>query len=666
MERRRNKRSWDTDTRGGIPVNAAVVIIGEGLLADFVYSELSNSCPVIRQEHVSAKFPKETKLVLLLQDSWHPIAFEDAEKMLHKAGVPWIRGFISFGEGVIGPLVWPGKSGCSQCADMRRMMAGSNRKEVSELQLKMLAFGEIPRDVWASHTGLLHISHLLSAEVQRVLQGIPACSEGRVYLIHLKTLETSLHFFLPDPQCPICAQLPDDSAESAQIHLEPSPKTSADSYRTRSMVELKEVLARDYLDTRTGLMNGRMVDLKSVFSEVSVNLPLFMGDEVTAGRTHSYTDSEMTAIMEGLERYCGLTPRGKRCVVHDSFRNLSDQALNPVHVGVYTTEQYAQPDFPFEPFDPDRPLDWVWGYSFLREEPILVPERLAYYSMGCGNGLVYETSNGCALGGSLEEAIFYGILEVVERDAFLMTWYAQLPLPRLDPYSSNDPELQLMLERLQAVAGYDVLFFNATMENGIPSIWALAKNKKQKGMNLICAAGSHPDPIRAAKSSVHELAALMLALDDKLEANKEDYVRMLNDSSQVRQMEDHSMLYGLRESEKRFHFLLDDNRSVQSFAEAFIQRKQHTDLADDLKDLIQAFRELNLDVIVVNQSSPEIIRNGLHCVKVLIPGMLPMTFGHHLVRLEGLDRVLKVPMILGYVKEPLSRGQLNPYPHPFP
>ena len=92
----------------------------------------------------------------------------------------------------------------------------------------------------------------------------------------------------------------------------------------------------------------------------------------------------MTAILEGLERYCGLSPRGKRTVVHDSFRNLEDQALNPIKVGVHSKEQYAQPGFPFKPFNPDRSIDWVWGYSFLKERPILVPELLAYYSLGCG------------------------------------------------------------------------------------------------------------------------------------------------------------------------------------------------------------------------------------------------------------------------------------------
>lgn len=453
---------------------------------------------------------------------------------------------------------------------------------------------------------------------------------------------------------------------AASISLQPSPKSSIDSYRCQSMDVLKKVLSRDYLDYRTGLLNGKMRDLVSPFADVSVNLPMFRGDESTAGRTHSYAQSEMTAILEGLERYCGLVPRGKRTVVHDSFHNIADQALDPVTVGLHTKEQYEIPGFPFKMFDPDEPIDWVWGYSFLQERPILVPELLAYYGLGYRQGLVFETSNGCALGGSLEEAIFYGILEVVERDSFLMTWYAKLPLPRLDPFSANDQELSLMVERLQAVAGYDVYLFNATMENGIPSVWTLVKNRKQKGLNLICAGGAHPDPIRAVKSSLHEVAAMLLTLEEKFESNREEYERMFHDPFLVKKMEDHSMLYALPEAEVRMQFLLNEHRPLRTFEEEFKQKVRHADLTDDLKEILQSFRDLNLDVIVVDQTTPEILRNGLHCVKVLIPGMLPMTFGQHFTRVSGLERVLRVPAELGFVKQPLTYEQLNPHPHPFP
>jgi ribosomal protein S12 methylthiotransferase accessory factor len=643
-----------------------VLMVGEGVLADFVYEKLSVQYQVVRQIDFEEGIPEETDFALVLHDAWHPSIHHKAEEVLRPLGIPWLRGFISFGEGVIGPLVRPNTPGCSQCADMRRLVAGYDRTEMWELQQRMAVQGGIERDAWASRIGLLQMAHLIAAETQRVLEGSRAQLEERLFLINLKTLKNSCHFFLPDPLCTVCGQLPDDSPEAAQISLQPSPKISADSYRCRPIEELKEVLVKDYLDYRTGLLNGKMHHFVLPFADVVVNMPMFIGDEGVAGRTHSYEVSELTAILEGLERYCGLEPRGKRTVIHDSYRNLEDKALNPVKVGVHAKEQYARPDFPFKPFHPDRPMNWVWGYSFLQERPILVPELLAYYSLGGGDGFVYETSNGCALGGSLEEAIFHAILEVVERDSFLMAWYAQLPLPRLDLSSANDQELQLMVDRVRAVAGYDLYFFNSTMEHGIPSVWAVAKNRKQKGLNLICAAGAHPDPIRAVKSAIHELAGMMLVLDEKFEENREKYEKMLHDPLLVQQMEDHGMLYGLPEAEERLHFLLDDHRPLRTFEEEFKQQTKSLDLTDDLRDILQKFRRLNLEVIVVDQTTPVIKRNGLYCVKVLIPGMLPMTFGHHLTRVTGLERVLRVPMELGYTKQPFTLEQLNPHPHPFP
>lgn len=643
-----------------------VAIIGEGELADLVCREMSALCQIVRLSDFKAGVPEATDFALVLHDAWHPSVHREAEELLRTAGIPWLRGFVAFGEGVVGPLVRRGLSGCTQCADTRRLLAGRDRRETWMLQKRLSEAGGIPCDAWASCTGLLQMAFLLVTESQKVLQGKRSRSEERMFFIDMKTLQCTSHFFLPDPLCPVCGRLLEDTPETALISLQPTPKISEKSYRCRSLEEMKDFLIEDYLDYKTGLLNGKMVDLVSPFADVSVNLPMFDHDEPTAGRTHSYAESELAAIMEGLERYCGMAPRSKRTMIIDSYRNLADYALNPVTVGLYAKEQYERPNFPFKPFHLDDPTDWVWGYSFLRQSPIMVPQQLAYYSSSCGQGFVYESSNGCALGGSLEEAIFHGIMEVVERDSFLLTWYAQLPLPRLDPYSAGDVELQLMVNRLQTVAGFDLHLYNATMENGIPSVWVLAKNTKPTGLNLICAAGANPDPVRAAKSAIHELSGMMLTLDEKFEANRERCVQMLHDPSLVRGMGDHWMLYSLPQAEERLQFLLEENRPLRTFQEEFNQTPSHTDLTDDLKDVLLVFRQLNLDVIVVDQTTPELKRNELFCVKVLIPGMLPMTFGHHLTRVTGLERVLKVPAQLGYAKQPLLLEQLNPHPHPFP
>jgi ribosomal protein S12 methylthiotransferase accessory factor len=92
----------------------------------------------------------------------------------------------------------------------------------------------------------------------------------------------------------------------------------------------------------------------------------------------------------------------------------------------------------------------------------------------------------------------------------------------------------------------------------------------------------------------------------------------------------------------------------------------HTDHTDDLREMLRRYRESGLDVIVVDQTSAEQVAGGFRCVKAIVPGTLPMTFGHHARRLRGLPRVRTVSQRLGYTAQPLRDDQINLDPHPFP
>ncbi|TVY02002.1 TOMM precursor leader peptide-binding protein [Cohnella terricola] len=632
-------------------MSEVVAIIGNGKLAQTVGELLSEYVTVARLNGFDNGIPESVRLVLALSDEWRPREYEQIESEMRRIGLPWLRGCLIHDEGVVGPLVQPGKPGCSQCAELRSNTAGRDREQNLEIQMSLLLHGTVPPMSSVSWFGIEQTSCLIAAEVWRMLHGKPVQTVHAVYFVNLRSLESALHPFVPDSACPYCGNRPLDSEENAKIVLQPSPKLDAEAYRIRSLDGKVDKLKKEYVNERTGLFNRISIDLQSPYANAFVNLPAPGGDEPTAGRSHSYAHSVLTAMLEGLERYCGIYPRGKITTVHDSYRRLSDRALHPGETGLYSAEQYAHEDFPLRPFDPDRPLNWVWGYSMMQERPILVPEQLAYYSSGTGDAFVIEGSNGCALGSSLEEAILYGVMEVVERDAFLMAWYARHAIPKLDPYSSGDAELQLMIERLQAVSGYDVHLFNATTENRIPSIWAIAKNRTTKGAHLFCAGGAHLDPVRAAKSAILETAGNIVYASEELARNEETHRAMLTDPDLVTRMEDHVLLYGNPEAEERLSFLLDRNDPPRSFTEEFGSKVFNADLTDDLKDVLNRFRTLQLDVIVIDQTAPEIRGNGLYCVKILIPGMLPMSFGHRMVRLSGLKR---------------APTELNPFPHPFP
>ncbi|HET9256140.1 MAG TPA: YcaO-like family protein, partial [Pseudonocardiaceae bacterium] len=90
------------------------------------------------------------------------------------------------------------------------------------------------------------------------------------------------------------------------------------------------------------------------------------------------------------------------------------------------------------------------------------------------------------------------------------------------------------------------------------------------------------------------------------------------------------------------------------------------DLATDLTTAIGRYLARGLDVIVVDQTSPEHTRGGFRCAKVIVPGALPMTFGHRYRRVDGLPRLYSVPRLLGYRDHDLRPEEVNPHPHPFP
>ena len=186
----------------------------------------------------------------------------------------------------------------------------------------------------------------------------------------------------------------------------------------------------------------------------------------------------------------------------------------------------------------------------------------------------------------------------------MLTWYAALPLPRLDLSSANDTELQLMIQRLYTITGYELHAFNATMEHGIPSLWVIAKNTRENGMNVVCAGGSHLDPVRALKSAIHEIAGMLLITDDELEEKREYYENCLQDAYLVNKMEDHSMLYGLKEAEERLHFLLRDDAPMQTFQEMNRLQSFDLDLTSDLHQLLNRLGQTGLEVIVIDQTVP--------------------------------------------------------------
>jgi ribosomal protein S12 methylthiotransferase accessory factor len=609
--------------------------------------------------------------VLSVSDCWQSHALTEVAALCRAGGQPYLPARVEMGQAVIGPTVLPGRAGCPTCAELRRSAAredAAHRAALLERDAARLA--ETP-STWLTSFSIETVAACIGDEVARLIDGDTPRTYRALLLVGLDDLAVRRHPFLPHPRCPECGDLPVDRAEDAVPALRARPKSAPDVFRVRRLRDVGALLGPAFTDPETGLVPEiRRVEawgLPTAFARVARAGGVV---DYGVGRASDHEVSGHVATLEALERYAGLVPGGKRTAVRAPYAELQTRAVDPRRFGLYPPEHYG-PDFPYAPFREERALPWVWGYSFGRQQAVLVPECLVYYGLRPRRRgelpLAYETSNGCALGACLEEAILYGLFEVAERDAFLMTWYTRLAVPRMAVESFRDRSLALTVRRTEQLSGYELRVFNITLEQCIPAIWAMAVDAGDGADRpaLLCAAGAHLDPARACASAVGELATMLATTPAQYAEKRSRVHRMVADADAVRTMEDHSLLYCDSAVSGRLDFLLDavDEQAMEA---TFPEPVRHDDLRQDLMAVVERYLGTGLEVVVVDQTTPELRLAGLRCVKVLVPGTLPMTFGHRARRIHGLPRLYSVPQLLGYRQRPLDPGEVNPHPHPFP
>lgn len=662
----------------------AIGLVGSGLIYQRVQRLLAGTYQVVPWDARRASRQGVTcALIVFCSDIWSPVALRETNRRCVQEGVALLPIYTQFGEGIVGPCVLPRTPGCTSCAELRKSGAISFAAD-RELLRAYLSQEHPPMasQPWLSSFGLETLALLagreIAASVQCPAQLQTVCA---LFTVSLATLACQRHTLLPSPACPDCGQRPEDRAELAEIALHTQPKADALTYRIRQPLASPEQMLSTYVDPRTGLVSALATQYTGFLPTTSTQLST--GGETTTGTGCALqgAQSRFVSVLEVIERYAGLRPRGRRTSVRASYHQLMQDgqpALDPTTLGLHTSEQYRQqPDGHacrrLVPYHHDLVCRWVWGYSFQSQSPMLVPEHCAYYGLPAESDnpiFVSDISNGCAIGNCLEEAIFHGMLEVIERDAFLLMWYARLQVPRLDRRSLTDPTARLLIEHLEYHSGYTIHLFHLALDHAVPCLCLLGVDEQdqEERPKAFVAAGSHPHPEQALIKALREFA-MFLAFPRPLDQQSRTRARaMLADSRLVQQMEHHPLVYYLPQAFERLHFLYHTPR-CQTFQEAFPEvyqgARQRLDLRDDLCALLAFYLARATDVIVVEQTAPEHVPCGLQCVKVLMPGMLPMTFGEHNRRVSGLQRLHQLPETLGYQDHPLSAAEVNPYPHPF-
>ncbi|RKE17123.1 TOMM precursor leader peptide-binding protein [Streptomyces sp. TLI_171] len=570
---------------------------------------------------------------------------------------------------LIGPVLGPGAAACLRCAEQQRLATAGGRVPWPS---PALALGGTGTPAFGGAVAALADSLASAAEPD---------DHGTVHLVDGDRALWSTHRVRPVGGCPVCRPLPADAPDPGlRVGDAPRPLPDAAVLRGGNDRTGADPLRTELYDERFGPVRRLFRTEDSAFALTTAWVTDGrLLDDGGYGRGVDYRASERTALFEAVERLTGMRPHGRRTVLRGSYRDLArqsgaDAVLDPERLGLPDETPAGQPGVATVPYRPELELDWVHAWSLTHRRPVAVPEHVAYWDVPGADRprVVYESSNGCGLGNSPEEAALYGLFEVAERDAFLMAWYPATPLPAV-AVPADDPETAGLAERARLL-GYRLTLLDATNDLGIPAVIAVChyRGTHPDAPRTFLAAGAHHDPRAAIRSAAAEVVTNVQEAPHRESAQggprDPDRLRtMLTRPDLVVTLDDHVGLNTLPEAAPRLAFLRQGPPPVPWQQRWPGAPQPVTDLTRLLDATVRRFAAQGLEVLVVRQDEPGVRdRLGLHAAKVIVPGTLPMTFGHANRRTRGLPRLLDVPHRLGRTDRRPVHAELPLHPHPFP
>ncbi|MFI6292807.1 TOMM precursor leader peptide-binding protein [Nonomuraea sp. NPDC050790] len=557
----------------------------------------------------------------------------------------------------VGPFFQPGDGPCLSCLTAR---LGGRRMVESYLERA----GGHDRPCRPPETSLPATTAIgLQAavlEAAKWLAGHRHPGQNEIWTLNTLTLESARHPVTRRPQCPACGDPEPPPPAPPRPRSRPKAPGEHRALAPETMWERYAHLA----DPLTGVVERVRRDPRSpAFLHCYLsgpNLAMAAGGlpGIRAGlRRHSggkgVTDlhARVSALCEAVERHCG-SRLGEEFTVRDSLAGLGGQAVHPNEVMLFHERQYRDREqwnarhmdcqFVPEPFDEHAVLEWTPVHSLLTGRERLLPTELLYYhGVRQAHAPVFARadSNGNAAGASREDAIVQGFLELVERDAVAQWWYNRTRHPGVDLDALGDPVVGGLVARHREL-NREIWVLDLTSDLGVPVMAALSRRTDRAPEDIMLGFGAHFDPRVAVRRALAEHGQLLPAV-----------LGSRPDGTGYGAADPRLVAWWRRARVDGLPYLLPETGRART--ELDVRRPPGADVREDVSALTALARSHGLDVLVLDQTRPDI---GLPVVKVVVPGL------RHFWARFAPGRLYDAPVRAGRLAEPTPYERLNPVP----
>ena len=369
------------------------------------------------------------------------------------------------------------------------------------------------------------------------------------------------------------------------------------------------------------------------------------------GKGVNRTQARISCLAEAVERYAsGWTGSEPRRLAR--LKTLGEGAVHPQALLGFSASQYANRESlnrqagPMHkvplPFDEGRTIEWSPAWSLTQDAPRWLPTRFCYFDYTAravpeDHAFCIADSNGCASGGTREEAILQGLLEVVERDAIAVWWYNRLhnrPAARLE---GVDAAFQQAMEDYARRDGLRIEVLDITTDLGIP-VMAAISSQAQDGSRISIGFGAHLDPAIAATRALTEL-------------NQGIYFNALNTTTpdgKKTSFDDARDWFATAVLDQHPYLRADTSQSAPSWE---LPRREDVSIVEAVEFCVERLAAAGHETVVLDYDRRDV---PLACVKVAVPGLC------HFWNRRGADRLFTAPVRQGILDAPLAEAALNP------
>jgi bacteriocin biosynthesis cyclodehydratase domain-containing protein len=455
---------------------------------------------------------------------------------------------------------------------------------------------------------------------------------------------TQPHAVVSRPQCPQCG----DAGLVAQLQHRPVVPASClwnrqpdGGWRTVPAAATLERLA-PHLDPLCGVI-ARVVPLGTetegaltVYRSEIFRTPAAHGElsasalvQVCLGKGMSSEQSRASAMCEAVERYAAFH-QGDEASVFAAASALDAHCIAPQSLALFSERQRVQPAVHSPPhavaaaaLPAHEPAWWAPAWSLTSKSSCYLP--LAFcYANAPEESLRHSvwTSNGCAAGNTLEEAILQGFLELVERDAAAIWWYGEIRRPGLDLTVLGSQRLARIARSLGPQWQYWAL--DLTHDFGIPVVTAVGRHDATGEWAI--GFGCSPSAVLACERALTEMGQL-IAAGKKFSVPHE----------------------GRPEGDGTRFFMPAEEGAAAPMRPAAVAPS--ADIAEEIERCVRIAASLGMETVVLDYTRPDI---PLRTVKVVVPGLC-----HIWPELDN-PRLYRVPVAMGWRETPLQESDLNP------